>query len=244
LKLTVDSHTHTLASGHAYSTIQECAREAADKGIRLIAMTDHGPAIEGTTGIAHFWNLKIIPDEIYGVRIIKGVEANIIDWSGKLDLPDGILSRLDFVIAGLHDVSITPASVEEHTEAMLAAYKNPLVDTVAHPGNPVFSVDIDRVVKAAAENGKLIEINNHSFTGRKGSTDNCRMFVKCCKKYGARITCGSDAHISFNVGVLDIVKTLLEEEGIPEEQVVCSSAERFMAYLEERRKRLETYTSI
>ncbi len=239
MKLIVDSHTHTMASGHAYSTIQECAREAGLKGMEMFAMTDHGPAMEGTTGIAHFWNLKAIPNNIYGVRVVKGTEANITDWTGKMDIPDFILKRLDFVIAALHDVTITPMTAEEHTEALVAALKNPLVDTIAHPGNPIFPVDIERVVKTAAEYGKLIEINNHSFLGRKGSGENCREFVKSCIRHGTRITCGSDAHFSFDVGRLDIVQSLLEEENVPEELVICSSLSRFEAYLEERGKRLK-----
>lgn len=40
MKLVVDSHTHTLASAHAYSTVLELAREAADAGLELLAITD------------------------------------------------------------------------------------------------------------------------------------------------------------------------------------------------------------
>ena len=83
MKLVVDTHTHTLSSGHAYSTICENAIEGAKNGIEAIAMTDHGPAMEGATSRLHFWNLNVIPDYINGVRIIKGAEANITDHSGK-----------------------------------------------------------------------------------------------------------------------------------------------------------------
>jgi len=46
--------------------------------------------------------------------------------------------------------------------------KNPYVDAIAHPGNPQFPLDIEKVVRAAKENGKFIELNNHSFVTRKG----------------------------------------------------------------------------
>lgn len=240
MRLPVDTHTHTLSSGHAYSTVQELARGAADNGIEMFAVTDHGPALEGAPTLLHFWNLKVIPKSMYGVRVIKGAEANIIDYSGNCDIPDELLKKLDFVMASFHDIVIKPGTVEEHTAAMEAVLANPYVDAVAHPGNPVFQVDIDRVVKAAAKHGKLIEINNHSFVVRHGSDGNCLEFARKCGQYGARIVCGSDAHISFDVGKLERVKTLLEEAGVPGELVLCSSADRFEEYLEERKARIRS----
>lgn len=237
MKLVADTHTHTISSGHAYSTVQENAREAAVKGIEAIAMTDHGPSMLGAPTLFHFGNLKVIPEFISGVRILKGVEANIKDFSGGLDMPEEILARLEFVNASLHDVTIGKGTVEENTNALICVLKNPFVDAVAHPGNPHFQVDIDKVVKAAAEYGKLIEINNASFGVRKGSKDNCLDFVRKCRKYEARITCGSDAHICYDIGKFDTVLKILEEAGMPEELVICSSLERLNAYLEEKASR-------
>lgn len=241
MKLVVDTHTHTVASGHAYSTIQENAREAGNKGIEAMAMTDHGPSMQGSLGITHFWNLNVIPERIYGVRIFKGVEANIMDWSGATDMPDQMLRNLDFVMASFHEVTIKPATVEEHTRAMVSALKNPLIDAVAHPGNPVFQVDIDTVVKAAAEYGKLIEINNHSFYARKGSDANCREFVHKCRKYGARISCGSDAHISFDIGRFDKVHELIIEAKMPEELVIGTSVEKIERFVAQRKAEKAKY---
>lgn len=235
MRLVVDTHTHTISSGHSYSTIQENAREASTKGLDAIAMTDHGPAMTGASSIAHFWNLKAIPERIYGVRIIKGVEANISDYSGSTDIPDGIMKQLEFVMASFHDITIEPATIEEHTQALVNILKNPLIDAIAHPGNPVFQVDIDRVVRTAAEYGKLIEINNHSFSVRKGSDLNCREFVSKCRKYEARITCGSDAHISFNIGNFDRVLELLAEADMPEELIICTSGDKVERFIEERK---------
>lgn len=237
MKLVVDTHTHTVSSGHAYSTVQENAREAGLNGMEIFAVTDHGPSLKGAPSLLHFWNLKAIPDTIYGVRVIKGAEANIIEYSGQTDIPDEVLKKLEFVIASFHDITIVPSTTEEHTNALIKVLENPYIDAIAHPGNPTFPIDIDRVVRAAAKHNKLIEINNHSFSVRKGSDLNCRNFIYKCKEHGVRITCGSDAHISFNVGKLDIVKAMLEEADMPEELVISSSAERFEAYLKERKDR-------
>lgn len=234
MNLVVDTHTHTLSSGHAYSTIIENAKEAGLNGMEAIAMTDHGPAMPGASSLLHFWNLRVIPDRIYGVRIIKGAEANILDYSGSLDIPSELLSKMEFVIASFHDNILKPGTVEENTEGMIRALKNPWVDAVAHPGNPVFPVDIPRVVRTAAEYGKLIEINNNSFRIRKGSESNCIDFVEQCKKQGVRITCGTDSHICFDIGRFDNIRGILEETGIPEELVLCTSLEKVDAFLRER----------
>jgi len=238
LKIVVDTHTHTVASGHAYSTVQEMAREAGANGIQMIAITDHGPAMLGAPTMYHFGNLRILPPVIYGVRVLKGAEVNIINNSGEVDLTEQYLKRLEFVLASFHDYCIQPSTVENHTNAMISALKNPYIDAVAHPGNPQFQVDIDRVVAAAKEYNKLIEINNQSFIVRGGSEANCREFARKCKKEGVRIVCGSDAHVSFNVGRFDKVYKLLEEVEMPEELVLSVSTEKVEQYLEERRKRI------
>ena len=79
MKILADTHTHTIASGHAYSTVDENARWAAEQGLRLLALTDHAPAMQNTTCHAYFANLNVIPQELRGVRILRGVELNILE---------------------------------------------------------------------------------------------------------------------------------------------------------------------
>lgn len=235
MKLVVDTHTHTISSGHAYSTVIENARCARENGLAAIAMTDHGPAMKGASTVLHFVNLGIIPEYIDGVRIFKGAEANIIDFDGKLDIPDPILSRLEFVMASFHDLTIEPGSEEENTRGMINALRNPFVDAIAHPGNPVFPVDIDKVVKAAAEYGKLIEINNGSSRVRKGSSENCLEFARKCSKYGVGITCGTDAHICFDIGKFGAVLDIIDEAQMREELIIGTSLEKAEAFISGRR---------
>lgn len=238
MRLVVDMHTHTISSGHAYSTIQELVAQAKINDMEMIAITDHGPAMPGSQGILHFSNLKVLPPEIYGVRIIKGIETNIMNNDGDVDLPEHILNKMEFVMASLHDVVIEPFSVEENTNALVKALENPLIDAIAHPGNPKFKVDIEKVVKTAKEHNKLLEINNHSFESRKGSDENCMKFALKCKEYGVRLVCGSDAHISFEVGIFDNVYNILKRADIPEELILNTSTEKLERYLDERKLRV------
>lgn len=238
MNIVVDTHTHTISSGHAYSTIQENAYEASANGVKMFNMSDHGSAMPGAPFRYHFGNLRVIPSLLYGTRILKGVELNIINYNGEVDLDKYYLEELDLVLASYHDICIEPATVEEHTKAAIQVLSNPYIDVLAHPGNPQFQIDIEKVVKAAKEYNKLIEINNQSALVRKGSKKNCLEIARMCKKYGVRITTGSDAHISFGIGKFDNVIKLLEEAEVPEELVVTTSVDKMDAYLLERKKRI------
>lgn len=231
LKFVVDTHTHSSASGHAYSSIQEMAKGAFNNGIKMIALTEHGPTIPGAPNLIYFSNFKVVPKEIYGVKILKGAEANIINFQGGLDIPDDFLKRLDFKMAGFHDICIEPSTIEENTNAMIYAMMNPYIDGVVHPGNPKFQVDIAAVVKAAKKYNKLIEINNHSFEARPGSENNCKEFALRCKEQRVTIVCGSDAHICFDIGKFENVYDILKEVDFPEELIINTSVEKVMEFL-------------
>jgi putative hydrolase len=212
---------------------------ASQIGMKIIGMTDHGPSMPGGPHIYHFGNLRIMPEYISGVRILKGVEANIMNFEGMLDMPDKFLSKLELVIAGFHDGCLVPGSVEENTSAIIGAMKNPLVDIIAHPGNPQFSIDIEKVVDCAIETDTLIEINNSSFgNARKGSEDNCRLIALEAKKKGALLTTGSDSHICFHVGKFDKVMQLFEDLGIDEELVISSNPQRLIDFLNKKGKKI------
>lgn len=238
MKYILDTHCHTIASGHAYSTVFEMAKEANNKGLELIGITDHGPAMPGGPHMFHIANQRVIPDSICGVEILKGVEANIMNDRGEVDLPEKILKNLDIVIASLHDVCIDPGDRDYNTRALMKALENPYVDIIGHPGNPVFPIDNEAVVLKAKETGKLIEINNSSFLGsRKGSLQNCIEIAKLCKKHQVRIVMGSDAHISYHVGRFDKAIQILNDIEMPEELVMNISSQRLKDYLKSRGKK-------
>ena len=102
MKNVLDVHTHTLASGHAYNTIMEMAKAASEKGMELLGITEHAPAMPGTCHEFYFLNLKVLKRSLYGITVLFGAEANIMDYNGKLDLREGILKKMDLVIASLH----------------------------------------------------------------------------------------------------------------------------------------------
>ncbi|NLC70769.1 MAG: phosphatase [Desulfuromonadaceae bacterium] len=230
--LKADLHIHTIASGHAFSTVNEIAAEAARKGLEAVGIADHGPALPGSPHHFYFPCLKFIPDVIGGVRIFKGVEANILG-RGEVDLAESLLERLDFAIAGFHDhAGYRGETLEEHTEALVSVMQNPMIRIIAHPGNPRFPIDLERVVKTAVETGTALEINNASFIGsRHGSEGNCREIARLCARFGAPVAVSSDAHIAQAVGGLDAALEVVLEAGIPWDKIVTRDLASTLAFL-------------
>lgn len=88
MKIELDVHTHTLASGHAFSTLQEMVQAAAEKGLKLLGITEHSPGIPGTCDSIYFRNLHVVPRRMYGVDLLLGAEINILNTQGDLDMVD------------------------------------------------------------------------------------------------------------------------------------------------------------
>ncbi|MDN5325357.1 MAG: putative hydrolase [Moorella sp. (in: firmicutes)] len=234
-----DLHTHTIASGHAYSTVKELAEAAEKQGLKMIAITDHGPKMPGGPHEYHFGNLVALPRKIGGVEILRGVEANIIDVDGNLDLPERLLEELDIVLAGFHTgTGFDNRPAEDYTRAVLAAIANPRVHLIVHPGNPDFPVDIEKLVLAAAREHKALEINNNSFSiSRQGSLPRCQLLAKLAHKHKVQVVVNSDAHIFSSVGNFARAWQVARSAGISEDQVINKTAGRVKEYLGWHRRR-------
>lgn len=238
MKLLIDTHTHTLYSGHAKGTVGEHAAEAARKGLKAFVVADHGPKIYRHDDMKWLTGYCNLPKELYGVRIVKGAEANIVDYAGNTDLPQEWIDCLEFMLAGFHAGTITPGNADDYTAALAGALRDPKVDVISHPGNPGFPIDIDFIVKLAGEQGKMLEINNSSVYSRKGSEENCLAILRSCKRQGVRIVTASDCHITADIGSFDVVQEMLEQVKMPPELVLTANPEQFFEYLETRKKRI------
>ncbi len=235
MRIAIDTHTHSISSGHAYSTVDELAKGARRRGLAGFVLTDHGPAMPGGTHPYHFGNLRVLPSRIAGVRFYRGAEANIMGLDGSIDLDKRALRQLHFVMAGFHEICFAPRGLEENTRALLAALENPHVDAISHPGNAAFPIDREAAVMKAARMGKALEINDSSFRVRVGCADNCEAIARLCVKHRCPVVCGSDAHYWPDVGRFDTVRALLKRVGMPVELVINRSVRSFEAFVSRRR---------
>ena len=190
-----DLHIHSNWSDGA-STIEEIALKAIEMGYKYIAITDHSKSLRVANGLSEEDLLKRneeidrLNKKFQGkIKILKGTEVDILP-DGSLDYNDEILSQLDFVVAAIHS-----RFTQDNTKRILKAMENPYVNAIAHPTGRVigqresYPVDIEAVIKKAAETGTALEIN--AYYNRLDLKDvHCRLAVK----YGAKLVISTDSH--------------------------------------------------
>ncbi len=243
MRIKFDTHTHTLASTHAYSTFAENVTYAAKVGMDGIAITDHAPAMADAPHEWHFRNLKNLPRNLFGQKILVGAELNILDPDGSLDLSDDLLEKLDVVNTSIHTEAYRGEKTKDYTGAYEAVIKNPYTDIICHSGSPEYPYDYEYIVKLAGEYGKLMEINNHSFFVRRKSTENCARIAQLCKKHGVGIVVSSDAHVAMDIGNYTAAMSMLDELDFPEELIMNTTYDKFEKYMVNvRHKKLMEWT--
>ncbi len=235
----LDVHTHTIASGHAYGTLTEMAKEASVRGLKILGITEHAHNMPGTCDDLYFVNLRVVPREMFGIRLMLGAELNIMDYEGTIDLPDWILDRLDIKIASIHGNLYRMGTMEQNTAAVLGAMRNPRVDIIGHPDDGNCPLDYERIVLASKEYHTLLEINNNSLRmqSRKNAKENITTILKLCKKYEVPVVMNSDAHFMVDIANTDHSMALVEEVDFPKELILNYSAEKFETYIAENRMR-------
>lgn len=234
MKVRADLHTHTIASGHGYSSLQEMAKAASEKGIEILGVTEHGPAVPGTCDLRYFKNMIVIPRIMYDVRLLLGAEINILDTSGKLDMSEKEYEKLDLRIAGIHSVCWDGGSAEENTAGVLNVMRNPLIHIISHPGDGTADLDFESLVLESGQSHTLLEINSHSLNparNKAAARSNNIRILELCKRHGVPVILGSDAHISFSIGCYDYVLPLLAETSFPDELIMNDKPAYLMDWL-------------
>ena len=194
----VDLHTHTVASGHAYSTVGELAAAAAAAGERAIAITDHGPGLPNGPHLFHFTNLYRLHDFCGPCLLLTGVEDDLAGPDGSVYMPEKALAHLDVVLIGMHPYGwASGKSGAEITRSLLKAMENPLIKGVAHPVNAWFDLDVKEIVKAAKPTGTAVELNMTKTTGLE---TRLHQFVEWVEEFDAPLMVNTDAHIAHEIG--------------------------------------------
>lgn len=252
-----DVHTHTLYSRHAYSTVEENVRAAAERHIELLGITEHFSDMLWPTrdfrNFQYFINVSCWPRMWHGVRLLHGCEADIVDLDGHLygwdtvidheisgsdrpttTLKDLVFRGCDYVVASVHDKTFANGATRaQMTQAYLNALEDPKVLIVGHAGRSGLDFDFAEVVAAAHDLHKLIEINEHSFAvGDSRTHGRCRELAELCAQTGTKVAVSTDAHISYDIGRFEKAPALLDEVDFPAELIATRSADAFLAALD------------
>ena len=237
MRMLGDFHVHTVFSGHAFSTLQEVIAAARERGLEYLAITDHGPARPDGPKLDYFKNLnrqdtlRQLPD----IHVLVGVEANIVNTWGDLDMPQKLLHELDIVLVGFHNsTGYGGSSVSENTGALIKAIERNRITVITHVGDPRFPypVDVEESVAAAVEHGVLVEINQSALhTWRAENVAHYERVLAVLQKYRAPILMSSDSHISYSVGVVSECERFLSEHDVDPVTTVNYSEELIRKYM-------------
>ena len=234
LQFHLDVHCHTIASGHAFSSLEQMLERASDLNLELCGISDHGPAMPGSCSLSYFKDILKLPTFCKKVNWLKGVEVNILDKRGKNDVSDDILAKLDYAIASIHTGIYNPGDAAANTTAIIKIMKNPHINIIGHLGDPNAPIIIQPIIEAAKETGTIIEINNKSLKPGHRRYDGgvtIREILIMCKKFAVPVIAGSDAHKASEVGKLKYAKFFIKKSGINEELVMNTSTKRFLKTL-------------
>lgn len=235
-----DYHTHTWFS-HGRGTIEENVLEAIRKNLKAIAITDHSfahPLIG--LNIDKVRRMRCTVDALNrrfqrDIAVFLGVEANIVNSRGQIDVPAKMFPFFDLLAVGLHRmVFMSPvldglrmniannlrwlsgsrcrAAVAINTRTLSLAMERYSVDIITHPGY-CFPVDLPDLAVAASSTRTLLEINDsHAIPSAAA--------LGAVLGSGARFVAGSDAHRPSRVGSFDNAQRIMREAGISQERVV------------------------
>ncbi|MEW6307718.1 MAG: PHP domain-containing protein [Bacillota bacterium] len=241
MKLFADYHTHTTYS-HGRGSVADNVLAAKGAGLTAVAVTDHGPGSLPWLGVRELEDFEAISAEaaaltalLSGMRVLSGVEANVISVAGTLDVPPNVIAELDVLLAGLHPTAI-PASLGdawkliglnglrrfspglarrarlENTKALVECVYHYDVDIVTHPGLQL-PIDTAELARAAAARDTALEINcSHGHMTAE--------FVRVAAKAGASFAINSDAHRPQDVGRLERGLSIARQAGLRADQVI------------------------
>lgn len=235
-----DYHTHTIYSknNHGKGTVLENASVAEQKGLKQIAITDHGFNHQffgvNRRDIPRIKEDILNAKEVTGVDILLGVEANLISSSGDIDVRESDYEFLDVLLMGHHrlvkmtnykdmyrlnlvNMALSPFApskerLNRNTTAFLKALDKYPIDVITHL-NYGYPTDTLAVARMAKQKGTFVELNGKHicFTEQELLT---------MAEEGVKFIVNSDAHRPERVGECNKAMNLIFKLGIPLSQVV------------------------
>jgi len=192
-----DLQVHTDATDGT-SSLAEMVRAARERGYEYVAITDHTKAVRVAGGLTRaefhrqFKAIDRLQSQVSGIAILKGAEVDILD-DGSLDLDAATLAELDVVVVAVH--SKFDLSRSAMTKRVVRALRHPRVQILGHPTGRLigkrepYQIDLDQVMKAAADYGVALEIN-----AQPERLDLDDVQARAAHEAGVRLVVSTDAH--------------------------------------------------
>jgi len=221
-----DFHVHTIYSdGESAAAAMIEAAEA--RGLMAAAITDHGPEL--SVGISPHKIIPMLQDiaaarEDAEIPVLAGIEANVVDADGTIDIDEKLIDRFDIIIMGIHKLRIFSHEPSElaraYFHAIMKAMEHRRVDVLAHPfqlhrylAPYLLREDIAAFSELAAKKGLAIELNSKYRVPDQG-------LLEACLREGVKLSIGTDAHTVAEVGMVDWPMAMLRRVGASQEDLI------------------------
>jgi DNA polymerase (family 10) len=190
-------HNHTTYSDGA-ATLEQMALAAKKLGFEYWGVGDHSQSLKVANGLSvasvkkQHKEIDALNERLTGIRILKGVECDILE-DGSLDYPDEVLKSFEYVVVSVH--TLFGMSEDDMTRRVCKALSHPAASILGHATGRLllrregYKIDLDQVLKVAAEHGKMIEINAQPLR-----LDLDWTYVKRAKAMGIPLVINPDAH--------------------------------------------------
>jgi len=233
LPIIADLHMHSIMSGHAFGTVRELAAAAADRSLKLIGVTEHGPGIPGTCNPIYFRNIVDAPRALYGVEVLYGSETNVRN-NGTVDLDRRHLDCLDYAIAGIHGLCYEDEGIVKNTDNVIRCMEEPKVKFISHPDDGHYPLDYTVLVQGAKAWNTALEINNSSLRKprlRPNCVENYIQMIPLCMKYGVPVIVNTDSHDPSQVGDFSLAVSLLNELHMEDTLILNNDMDKLKHFL-------------
>ena len=241
--LKIDLHIHTVHSGHAYGTFYDVIKEAARKKMKMIAITDHGPTLLGSTSRLHF-GMGIRAPKVYkGVKILWGCESDPINASGTLDTSEKNMKKLDILLVGFHEPTpFKDLGKEKNTEMLIKCFKKNKPHIFTHPSRMMYPYNLEKVCQAACDNDIMLEVNlaelnyvdREPAKEREKRLDMIKKTVDIARKNKKKMILNSDAHFLHEIGDDKILKKYMKRIGLTKDMIINNYSKELMKILKRK----------
>lgn len=234
MKCIAEYHTHTKYSD-GKSTMEENVIFARKIGLKKIGISDHGYMHKGF-GVKYKdypkmkAEVEMLREKYQDIKIFLGVEANILDDKGNIDVDDYIRNYVDYVMAGYHFGSmppdlrgltnhirnfikpLKPKEVDYNTRALVNAMRDNQIFILTHPGDKG-DVDIEEVAKMAEKTQTVMEINAHHEHLSKEQ-------ILKIKYLDIKFSIGSDAHHNTHIAMTEKALNRAHSAGLSKNRII------------------------
>lgn len=228
-----DLHMHTIMSGHAFGTVRDMAEVAAERNLKVIGITEHGPGIPGTCDPIYFRNIVDAPRNLSGVELLYGSEVNVLN-GGKLSLDRRHLDCLDYAVAGIHGLCYENEGIVKNTDNVIRCMEDHKVKFISHPDDDHYPLDYEALVQGAKAYNTALELNNSSLRKpslRPNCVANYEKMIPLCMEHGVYIVVNTDSHNHMQVGDFSYAIALLERIGVNENLILNNDMDKMKKFL-------------